>query len=311
MPFTMQFSNSPERFCRWYDEVQDLIEGQNNNENWSAIHQLYLELLKDDAHHAYKNATALAQEDNENGVSEAIVTEVINSVKAIVFPIGAYPTQKRYLRRNISKPMKMPVREFVSRIQVVNRYFRFFPGRTPILPDDEVVEVILSGTPHKWQTELHRIGFRYETATTQYLRDKLERLEHCEHLSGEAPSQKRQGQQGQQESSGSHNGNAARTQRGSRGKRGRNNGQSNGDKVPCMLHGTTDHTTEECKVLKAQAKRMRASWDTNRPIGSSKKKNRRGLNNATKDYELLNSTTSNYVLKNVKYEFFGRNYSFN
>ena len=29
-----------------------------------------------------------------------------------------------------------------------------------------------------------------------------------------------------------------------------------------MLHGTTDHTTEECKVLRVKAKRMKASWDT-------------------------------------------------
>ena len=34
---------------------------------------------------------------------------------------------------------------------------------------------------------------------------------------------------------------------------------------PCMLHGTTDHSTEDCRVLQAQAKRMRLAWKSRSP----------------------------------------------
>jgi hypothetical protein len=169
--------------------------------------------------------------------------------------------------------------QFVSRLKTINRYFKFFPGTVRLFPEDEV-DLIHAGLPNAWQTELLRVNFDFDNRTTAHLRDKVETIETCEHITGNSPHQKSQGHEGRQEQSDSFNVNAARTQRGSRGnKRRHHNGKSNGERIPCMLHGTTDHTTEECKVLKSQTKRMHLSGDTCRSNGRSSGSNRRNGHN--------------------------------
>ena len=296
-------SNSPERFCKFKESLDDLIKGQGNGDNPSAINQLILQLLVDDALQAYKTATELALEGNtRKKISKPIIEEGLASVTDLVFPKGARQLQARYLRRSISKPRKMTAGGFVSRVQTINRYFKYFPGMARIMPDDELVEILLAATPNKWQTELHRQGFQFETCTVVELKERLERMETCEHLSGESTSsssQNRQGQGGRQDnSSGSFNGNAARTQRGRRGNKRRNNGNDNDEKVPCMLHGTTDHTTEECKVLKAQAKRMRGAWDTNRTTGRPRRNRNNTYNRNGHSNRDSNSTEEIHVIRN-------------
>ena len=122
------------------------------------------------------------------------------------------------------------------------------PGSNGVgLPEDELVEIVVSAISEKWTSELFRLQFRFEESNWNDLKEKLERLELCERLTGNAPDQKRPGRNGGQDNTqDSLNGSAStRGQRGRRGKRKNketnNTSDHNGGsgKKPCILHRTT------------------------------------------------------------------------
>ena len=72
--------NSPERFCKCKESLEDLIKGQGNEDNPSAINQLILQLLVDDALQAYKTATELALAEPRKKISQTIIDLGLASV---------------------------------------------------------------------------------------------------------------------------------------------------------------------------------------------------------------------------------------
>ena len=182
------------------EELPTIFKGQGIEEKPNAMHQLVLTILKDEAKTSYENAVRAACETTENGPrifpTRDIINEGLAKVKELVMPVGARRKQAAYLRRHLGKPASMSVVSYVHRIQVLSRYLRFFPGSRGSLPEDEVVEIIATSIPQKWQMELTRLQFRFETATISCLREFLERLEICEGLTGNSPNQARSGRKG-------------------------------------------------------------------------------------------------------------------
>lgn len=150
-------------------------------------------------------------------------------------PYKALQRQKRYMRRECRKPVDMTIRDFFTRFQQLNLellpQFPPFNRNGQVLNNDEVIDIIVSAVPRSWTKEMDRQGFDPITNPLTDVIDFCERIESTEDPFTPVESKKPRG----------------------KGKKP----ESSGDQKNCMLHGMGSHSTEECKVLKAQAKRMK------------------------------------------------------
>ena len=90
---------------------------------------------------------------------------------------------KRYLRREWRKPYDMKAHAYVNHIQRVNN------EEAPVIPPaaprqqltaDEVIDIILWGTPKSWQREMDRQGFDLMDETIPDVVAFMERIEDAE-----------------------------------------------------------------------------------------------------------------------------------
>ena len=69
---------------------------------------------------------------------------------------------KRNLRRDMRKPMDMKVRPYFQALMRINtEELPSLPpfGNDQFLTEDEVLDILLFGTPRSWQQEMDRQGF--------------------------------------------------------------------------------------------------------------------------------------------------------
>lgn len=170
------------------------------------------------------------------------VTAGINGVIVYMTPYKALQRVKRYLRRKCRKPSDMRVKEFFVNLNRINEIeIPEMPPRfndTQKLSNDEIVDILLYAFPSSWSGEMERQGFDAVTKTPQEVVDFCERLEVAEAVTGKPNG----------------NGKASKDQK----KSGSSKGKSSGKKY-CHLHGEGSHDSNECKVLQAQAKKLKAS----------------------------------------------------
>ena len=189
------------------------------------------------AHHAANNA-APAPTD----LHAATLDYTHGAMGAIIIwraPFKALQRQKRYMRRECRKPADMTIRDFFTRFQQLNlENLPQFPpfGEGQSLTNDEVIDVMLSAVPKSWTKEMDRQGFDAITQPLTELITFCERIESTEDPFVPVETKKPRG----------------------RGKKP----EATGDQKHCMLHGPGSHSTEECKTLKAQAKRMKENRGT-------------------------------------------------
>ena len=162
----------------------------------------------------------------------------IDEIIRYVAPHKALPKVKRFLRRNCRKPYDMKVREFWNHLQRIND--EELPSLPPFdadqkLSSDEIIDILLFAFPKSWQNEMERQGFDPYEKTIPEILDLCERLENLEATT--PPSTKK-----------------------SNNNKGKKQPKGNADKY-CLLHGPGSHNTDECKVLMAQAKKMKSSND--------------------------------------------------
>jgi hypothetical protein len=150
---------------------------------------------------------------------------------------------KRDIRRNMRKPHDMKVRQYYQNLYRIN--FEEIPNLPPFntnqaLTNDELVDVLLFGTPKSWQKEMDKQGFDPVEGTLDDLVTMMENIKASEEfVADKTESNKKKG------SSSSNN----------KSKRSNN---SNGEQY-CMLHGKGNHDTEDCIKLKAEAKRLKGN----------------------------------------------------
>jgi len=107
---------------------------------------------------------------------------------------------------------------------------------TPLkcLGDDEIVDILLFGTPKSWQQEMDRQGIDPMSKTPAELAEFVERIKMSEDFNSNQKV-------------------AAVT------KKGNNMKKTNGSKH-CVLHGNNNtHDTSECKTLMVQAKKLKGN----------------------------------------------------
>ena len=142
----------------------------------------------------------------------------------------------------------MQIREFMTRLTEINKYLPQFPpfAKENKLPQEEVMEIAEFATPSVWQKAmvLHRFDLSEHTPS--------EFVEFCERLKyakvgtykTESKTNSKNGNDGTSWASKTFNKNPKR--------------KLNEEKF-CEYHQVHEHDTGECKVVLAQAKRMRAT----------------------------------------------------
>jgi len=186
---------------------------------------------------ALTNETVLAQ-----NVGTGIVTTALNALTTILFPTKILQRVKRYLRREARNPIDMGVREYLMHIIRINTQEipRLPPhfNATQSLSNDEIVDILLFGTPKSWQREMDHQGIDPLASTPHDVVAFMERIEMSEDLDGDKKTTKVVPGKGKKKS-GYAKGNA----------------DADGSKY-CMLHGNNNtHDTS----LMAQAKKLKGN----------------------------------------------------
>ena len=242
-------SGTPEEWLRFRQNVKRVCNGQNITTGAGKF-AVARRLLEGDALSTLENATT-AENFTETNPS---FNDAMNLVARMVFPPRAVVLEKRYLRRFLRKPLSMKSREFASRVVEINNFIAKFPPdataeagatTTPTkLDDDELVDLMEFGCPKRWQREMVVQGFDPTTSSIKDFVAFCERMERVEVVEGSNNNDRQ---------------NVARKPMKVpfNNKKRIRNGNNDSTGFHCMLHGPNkSHNTENCTILKNQAKKM-------------------------------------------------------
>lgn len=241
-------SGSPEQFLEFRRDLLKAIAGQNITTGPSKF-AMARRLLAGDALSVF-NAAATAQQAETN----ATFVEALKELCQHVFPQRALRMQKRYMRRYMRKPSSMKTREYIARVNEINGYLKLFPPfeQDQSLPDDEVLDLLEFAVPQTWQKQFWLQGFDPLEHTIREFTEFCERLEFTEDLYDTA-------HRGTKRTRSGHDPRGME-KRHSQVKRPANSNHKQPSKW-CEYHKTGSHSTGECKIMLAQAQKMRAAWD--------------------------------------------------
>ena len=144
------------------------------------------------------------------------------------------------MRRDMRKPPEMKVRQYYQALTRINgsellNLPPFNPNQN--LSDDEMIDVLLFGTPKSWQAEMDRQGFDPVLSAPSAVVEFMENIEAAEAATFK-PTEKKLKTSG-------------------KGKKGHDKSYDKSEKKPtnyCKHHGYNwTHDTENCKVLKNKA----------------------------------------------------------
>ena len=189
--------------------------------------------------------TARGLVDHINDVAQALVDTIGANL-----PYKCLSKVKRFLRRDCRKPVEMKARDYVNSLMRVNN--EEVPWIPPAavrqsLSDDEIIDIILYGTPKSWRVEMDRQGFDPLDKMIGEVVAFMERIEETEVTSVR-----------DKKPSSNSNGNKKPAAKDWKTKDWK--AQGKGEKY-CSLHGKGSHTTEECKTI--QNKRFKNDRDGN------------------------------------------------
>lgn len=230
--------------------------------------------------HIYERYMALVQAVRDNGVAAGddattIATAVAGVVRpnpsmdsiecgyhsVIVYmaPHKVLAKQKRWMRRNMRKPLDMSVREYANRLMTINNdeLNKLPPAfdNTQKLSDDEIIDILTSGIPKSWIREMDKQNFDPTEGTITEVLNFCERMEAAEEGGFEKVrnDQKTNGKNGKSTPKG----------------KPKNN---DGSKHHCLLHGPNNtHDTDDCLVMKKTADSLKSGYK-NKNDGQSKNK---------------------------------------
>jgi hypothetical protein len=232
--------------------VKKILKGQDVTTG-PTQYALMRRLLQGDALAAFNKAAkenATETTANYEKCVQALITHVL--------PRKALAIQKRYMRRFLRKPKDMKVREFMNRLVEVNMYLKEFPpfsAEGQELPDDEIMDIAEFAVPATWQKTMIMHGFNPTAGTPSEFVEFCERIEFSE-----PPSQ--DDQKDRAESKTSRKGGKDRAKSSERGAT--SNERKRKATMWCEYHQTDSHNTGKCKVMIAQAKKMRGTWEASR-----------------------------------------------
>jgi len=239
-----------EEWLKFRDNVEKVLLGQHVTTG-PAKFTMARRLLIGDALSVF-NSALLELGVNETNQSYELCMDALGRH---VFPKRASQLQKRYMRRFIRKPADMTTKTFAARLQELNTYLPKFPTAAPglasvnKLDDDEIVNIMEFVMPRQWQHKMMKHDFDVMTASIHDFIDFCDRMESIAADGGPTPEKSTQNQDNNKK-------NAKAQKKRPRGDPEKGNF--------CLVHGPTGpngHTSNDCKVLMAQAKKIRASYE--------------------------------------------------
>ena len=153
----------------------------------------------------------------------------------------------------LRKKREAQIREFMVRMIDLNNYMVSFPvgNEDSKLSVEELLDIAEFRVPAVWQKLMVMQGFDPVTQSPNAFIEFYERIKHTKVHEDNGAKPKTSSKNGHNDSKMS----AKSTERGNKKRKFNNNEKW------CELHQTYGHSTRECKVVLAQAKRMRATWE--------------------------------------------------
>jgi hypothetical protein len=190
------------------------------------------------------------------GPADAFVEGAVHALIAYMAPFKALAKQKRWLRRFCRKPADMTIREFANHVLRINEEeLPHLPpfGADQALAEDELIDVVLNGIPRSWTREMDKLGFDPVASNLGDVLDFCERMEASEDFQPGRDAKKT---------------NSKKDSKSNKKEKSSTEGKY------CLLHGDNHtHNTDDCHVLKKQAKNLRRDKDDDKkPSGSYKNK---------------------------------------
>ena len=239
-----------EQYILFKRNLEKIFAGQNVDDDATRF-SIARRLLQGAALATFNTKIAEYEEEND-----AVFQIGLNAVRNAAFPKRAVSKQKRYMRRHMHKGITCSFKDFLHRVQEMNGYFQEMPPNVPVedgedevapepMPDDDLMDILEFACPTGWQKQMRLQDFDTSQKTFSDLLDFCENLEELEELEQQTNTKKT----GNKKDSG-------RTK-----KRKAESEYSESKKYYCMLHGTnTSHNSEDCTVLKSQAKKMKGMY---------------------------------------------------
>ena len=188
---------------------------------------------------AGRRATIAAQPAVQH-LTEIQFDEALNFVISNMIPTKALARIKRYLRRECRKPADMKVRTYFQHLIRINmEEIPMLPPFDPnqSLSDDELTDLVISGTPNSWSREMDRQGFDPIEHTCAEVVNFMEQIETSEDFDGTKVNHDKKPP--------------------GKNKKGNNNNGHNKGQKHCLIHGYGGHSTDECFKMQAEAKRLK------------------------------------------------------
>ena len=231
------------------------------------------------------DATAIHAEgpDHANNAHFEHIENGLKNVVQQLLPQRVLARVKRYIRRECRKPADMKVRTYYNHLMRIN--VDEIPRLPPFEDDqkfsqDELLDILLFGTPKSWQREMEKQGFDPMEKKLNQVIDKMESLESTEDFEHDNNTKS-------VAKKGNGNGKGGKKSTNSKGK------QQN---LYCMLHGEGGHKTEDCYQLQKEAKRVKMGKGDN----SSKSKNKTWSRKAAESSKESKKDLAAFIRKEVK-----------
>ena len=274
-------SGTPEEWLLFVRALQKVIVGQNITTGPNK-YAMARRLLEGDALAKFNEvATERGNQTNDNFVL------CLRDVMEHVFPKRAIAVQKRYMRRYMRKPRTVKTREYMARFVEMNEYLREFPGyeEGKELQADDIMDIAEFGVPATWQRQMVVHGFDPLDHTVAEFVEFCERMEYTETESdGKSNGQKAKTDPKEPNDGKSH----AKSSAEASYKKKRKVRVDDEDEKYCEYHQVYGHSTGECKVVLAQAKKMRSNWEAKKGYGyqypkKNEKSQKQELNSMVED----------------------------
>jgi NACalpha-BTF3-like transcription factor len=279
-------SGSVEQYILWKRDLDKLFKGQNLS-NAEDKFEMTRKVLTGDALAVFQEAAyaQIVEDDNSYAIC-------IDALALHVFPKNALTHQKAWMRRSeyAHKPIKAKTRTWVARLNEINQMLAQFPpffSEAQMLEEDELIEIIEYGIPTSWRVKMVDQSFIPGDHTLTQLIEFCEKEETTEQMMTDA---KPDSGNGNQQSKSNNGNNANKTNDRSSGGNKRKtydtvivSYEESGGKDGCLIHTkATNHTSNQCHVLKNKVAKLNQSWQDSSDKQSPQKRQRTGNSNGNR-----------------------------
>jgi hypothetical protein len=198
---------------------------------------------------------------------------------------------KRNLRRHCRKPKDMKVRVYFQHLSRINT--DEIPELPPFndpqsLNGDEIIDILLYGTPKSWAKEMDRQGFDPMDHTPAEVVDFMEQIETAEDFDGQVVDNNKSTANNANKKSSNNNGN-----------KDKDNGTSKTGKY-CALHGKGNHSTDDCRTIKSEVKKLKSTDSKTSGSGSGYASKNKSWSKKAEDYKKKSQKELNAMGKVVE-----------